>query len=310
MNFLGSVSLALASLLLSSFWAGAAAQESSSSMSSRGESGDPATAMKEILVDACSHDETSFRRFLTVRNAQAFSQMTAAARMELLKRFVLLEDAGVPSVTSERNGQTVIHCQTPQGSAAIHIGTTELHDNVAFLPVDISDASDPDPADAHHISMSLVREDGQWKILSIGLVFLDLPSLAAEWDRAESAENEKAALASLKSLSAAIEDYRRTYLRLPESLAQLGPPAKGAASVTAAGLIDAQLASGHKNGYSFRYVIVGANDVGAPAKYELSATPQPYGRAGKTSFFRDSSGVYHAADHQGAVGSDLDPKIE
>jgi len=297
-------------MLLCSLSGNAAAQESSSSGSASVASGDPATAMKEILVAACSHDETTFRRFLTVRNAQAFSQMTAAARTELLKRFVLLEDVGVPSVTSEKSGQRVIQCQTPQGSAAIHIGATELHDNVAFLPVDISDASDPDPADTHHISMSLVREDRQWKILSIGLVFLDLPSLAAEWDRAESAQNEKAALANLKSLSAAIEDYRRTYLRLPESLAQLGPVDKGAASATAAGLIDAQLASGRKNGYSFRYVIVGANDIGAPAKYELSATPQPYGRAGKTSFFRDSSGVYHGADHQGAVGSDSDPKIE
>jgi len=60
----------------------------------------------------------------------------------------------------------------------------------------------------------------------------------------------------------------------------------------------------------FRYVIAGANDVGAPAKYELSATPLRYGRTGRRSFFRDSNGVVHAADRQGAVGSETDPKAE
>jgi hypothetical protein len=310
MNFFRHVSLGLASFLLCSLPTEASAQESGSSTSSSIATATPATALRDILVAACSHDETSFRRFLTARNAQSFSQMTAAARTELMKRFVLLEDVGVPNVASNKNGQQVIRCQTNQGSAAIEIGKTELHDNVAFLPVQIGDASDPDSTHAHHILMSLVREEGKWKILSVGLLFMDLPSLAVEWDRAESAQNEKAALAALKSLAAAIEEYRRKYLRLPETLAQLGPPEKGTASTGAAGLIDAGLASGRENGYSFRYVIVGASDVGAPAKYELSATPQPYGRAGKTSFFRDSSGVYHAADHLGAVGSDLDPKIE
>jgi len=57
-------------------------------------------------------------------------------------------------------------------------------------------------------------------------------------------------------------------------------------------------------------VIVGANNLGAPAQYELSATPAIYGRTGKLSFFRDSNGKFHAADHQGAVGHSLDPAVE
>ena len=35
-----------------------------------------------------------------------------------------------------------------------------------------------------------------------------------------------------------------------------------------------------------------------------------YGRTGKLSFFRDSNGGFHAADHNGAVGSASDPKVE
>jgi hypothetical protein len=74
-------------------------------------------------------------------------------------------------------------------------------------------------------------------------------------------------------------------------------------------LLDAELASGEKSGYVFRYVIVGGNALGALAKYELAATPQSYGRTGRRSFFRDSDGGLHAGDHQGGVGSAADPKV-
>ena len=56
--------------------------------------------------------------------------------------------------------------------------------------------------------------------------------------------------------------------------------------------------------------IVGATEIGAPAQYELSATPALYGRTGRLSFFRDARGKYHAADHQGAVGHSLDPGVD
>jgi len=74
--------------------------------------------------------------------------------------------------------------------------------------------------------------------------------------------------------------------------------------------LDVDLAAGKKNGYNFRYVIVGGTDVGAPAQYELSATPAIYGRTGNTSFFRDAEGTIHGADHQGAIGNANDPKLK
>jgi hypothetical protein len=114
----------------------------------------------------------------------------------------------------------------------------------------------------------------------------------------------------VKELSAAIEKYRVTYTRLPGTLAELGPPEKGAPKSDQAGLIEKDLAGGRKNGYLFRYVIVGANDSGAPAKYALAAIPVEYGRTGTRSFYRDAAGAVHAADHQGAVGTQIDPKIE
>ena len=74
--------------------------------------------------------------------------------------------------------------------------------------------------------------------------------------------------------------------------------------------MDEDLAKGREDGYSFRYVIVGANTSGAPAKYEVAAIPSEYGRTGQRSFFYGSDGVLRAGDHKGSVGSMLDPKLE
>ena len=75
-------------------------------------------------------------------------------------------------------------------------------------------------------------------------------------------------------------------------------------------MLDADLATGKKDGYTFRYVILGASSLGAVAQYEVAASPAPYGEAGRRSFFRDASGSFHAADHRGAVGNSTDPKAE
>ena len=158
--------------------------------------------------------------------------------------------------------------------------------------------------------MGLVRENGDWKVLSLGLLLLDLPALEAEWDADEIGATERNAIEALNKVAAAIEAYRNKYLRLPESLADLGPPLHGTANGEAAGLLDSDLANGMKNGYAIRYVILGASAIGAPAKYELAATPLQYGRTGRRSFFRDSNGALHAADRRGAIGSEADPKLE
>jgi len=107
----------------------------------------------------------------------------------------------------------------------------------------------------------------------------------------------------------AIENYRKTYTHLPETLKVLGPAANGMSKAEGAGLVDEEMASGRKDGYAFRYVIVGASTTGAPAKYEVAAIPSEYGRTGRRSFFCDTAGGLHAGDHQGAVGSDLDAKL-
>jgi hypothetical protein len=261
-----------------------------------------------LLAAACAHDEASFEKFLTARNAESFSRLTPTARTELMKRFVLLDGAGKPTLSANPSGRPDIRCATAEGAADIQLGGAEVHDNVALLPLDIRDASEAGGGDPRHILMGMVRENSSWKILSLGMLFLDLPSLEIEWDQASIGSNERDALIALKTIAAAIETYRKTYSRLPESLAKLGRASKSSAE--ASGLLDAALVAGKSGGYLFRMVIVGANDIGAPAEYELSATPATYGRTGKLSFFRDAKGKFHAADHQGGVGHSIDPVIE
>jgi len=315
-NIRGQVFFLSCAVLLAA--ANAPAQESSSkpggsSASTPSEittTGGPSTALKAVLSAACSQNQTEFVRFLTARNREAFSRMTPPTRVALMKRFVLLNEPGKPTASANPAGRPIVRCQTPDATTEMQIGGADLRDNIAFLPMDLRDAADTTGASVHQITMGLVRENGDWKLLSLGLLLLDLPALEVEWDSAEMEATERNAIEALNKVAGAIEAYRNKYLRLPESLANLGPPLHGAANGEAAGLLDSDLANGMKSGYAIRYVIVGASTVGAPARYELAATALQYGRTGRRSFFRDSNGALHAADRRGAVGSEADPKVE
>jgi hypothetical protein len=270
----------------------------------------PSAALKGVLTAACSQNQIEFVRFLTVRNKEAFSRMTPPARVALMKRFVLLNEPGKASAAANPAGRPIVRCQTPDVTTEMQIGGVELRENIAFLPLELREMTDSTGESVHQVTMGLVREDGEWKLLSLGVLFLDLPALEVEWDAEQVDTAEQSALEAVKKVAAAVEAFRNKYLRLPESLANLGPPLHGAANGEAAGLVDSDLANGMKNGYAIRYVIVGASTLGAPAKYELAATPLQYGRTGMRSFFRDSNGGLHAADRRGAVGSETDPKVE
>ena len=285
------------------------AQESSSKPGVVAASG-PTAALRDALMAACSQSQNDFSRFLTARNVEAFSRLAPAARVALMKRFVLLDEPGKPSVEVNPSGRPTVRCETPGGAAEIQVGGADTQDNLAFLPVEVRDATDTTSNNVQRVRMGLVREEGGWKLLSVGLLLLDLPALEIEWDSAEMSVNERTAIEGLKQIGAAMEAYRKTYSRFPDFLASLGPPLKGAISGEAAGLVDSELANGMKNGYAFRYVILGGSSSGAPAKFELAATPLTYGRTGRQSFFRDSTGGLHAADRQGAIANERDPKAE
>ena len=310
-SILGAKAIVLTMLLLFVInHPSAFAQESSSNPAAPPASvNGPLAALRDVLTAACAQNQDGFAHFLTARNKESFARMAPAARVAFMKRFVLLNEAGKPSVTANPSGRPIVRCDTPAGAAEIQVGGSDTRDNVAFMPVDLRDATDSSGASAIQVTMGMVREGGEWKILSLGVVLLDLPSLELEWDSAEADKNEVTAIESLKEIAEAVENYRRKFARLPDSLSSLGPPLRGPATPDAAGLLESEVAAGMKNGYSFRYVIVGASSLGAPAKFELAATPLSYGRTGHRSFFRDASGTLRGADRQGAVGAASDPKV-
>ena len=270
----------------------------------------PAAALRDLLVAACSQNQTEFSRFLTARNQEAFSRMTPSARIALMKRFVLLNEPGKPTASLNPAGRPTVRCQTTSVTTEMQVGGVDLRENLAFLPLELRDATDPASDSARQVNLGLVLERGQWKLLSLGVLFLDLPALETEWDESEIETTEKNALVALKEVTKAVESYRNKYQRLPDSLANLGQPLHGAPNAEAAGFLDSDLANGLKNGYTFRYVIAGPSNLGAPAKFELSATPLRYGRTGRKSFFRDMNGGLHGADRQGGVGTVSDPRAE
>ncbi len=315
MTFLKNISIAAALFLVAAFSPlsnNAGGQESSSTPTAAPTAPaatGPSAALRDVLVAACSQSQNNFVRFLTARNKESFNRMAPAARVAFMKRFVLLNEPGTAKVTANPAGRPIVLCETPAGAADIQLGGADIRDNVAFMPVSLRDATDTTNASDIQVTMGMVKENGEWKILSLGLVLLDLPSLELEWDSAEADKNEVAALDSIKAVAEAVEAYRRQYTRLPDSLSSLGPALHGPVSAQAAGLVDADIAAGLKNGYSFRFVIVGASTLGAPAKYELAATPISYGRTGHRSFFIDQNGILRGADRKGAVGSSSDPRL-
>ncbi len=105
-------------------------------------------------------------------------------------------------------------------------------------------------------------------------------------------ENESAAVASLRSLNNACENYARLYGGYPKSLSNLGPGS--AASSATADLIDSVLASGTKDGYVFTYTPGASGVSGNVLSYSITANPVRPGNTGRRAFFTDQSGVIRA----------------
>ena len=108
--------------------------------------------------------------------------------------------------------------------------------------------------------------------------------------RSRMAANEASAVGSLRTLNTAEITYNTTYptVGFACSLGSLGPNGSSSATSTAAGLIDGNLASGTKSGYSFTV----SDCLGTP-KYEYQYTAQPTspGVSGQRYFCTDTSAI-------------------
>ncbi len=264
-------------------------------------SGGPADALSETLAAACRANQTDFANHLTSDNAAAFRYLSAEQRTDLIKRLSLSDSTGKPLLSSDQQNHTVLACETPSATIEYRFGDARVHDNLAFIPVTVRGGQ--------KTQFGMVRENGSWRILSLGLLLLDVPELSKQWADEELAGREDAIVTALQGLKEAIERYRRAFQELPDSLAQLGPAEPGQISPEQASMVSKELASGAAGGYHFRYRAVTTADP-KNATYELTATPDDYGKTGKRSFFVDGAGRIHAADKHGTAATSDDPELE
>ena len=277
----------------------------------------PSAELGAALMAACRQNDAQFANSLTAENAAVFRQLAAGTRAALMKRFVLLDNPGRPLLSNDPQGHTVIRCETPGITAEMRFGEMRLRENLAFIPVEVRAPGEAGEGGAtrRRVQFGLVREGGGWKLLSVGLLLLDMPALARQWENSELEASEAAAIAVLRKLAESVGTYRRAFGKLPETLAELGPAPKEGISPEAAGLVDAELAAGRKGGYVFRYRVLPAAGPGGEAgkddaAFELAATPAEHGKTGRRSFFLDASGTLRGADKGGAVATAADPRIE
>jgi hypothetical protein len=273
--------------------------------------GSPSDALSDALAAACRQDAPGFARDLTTRNAAAMQQLPAAERTALLRRFILLDNPGKPLLSTSDTGHPVMRCEAAGLVSEMRFGATQVDANLAFIPVQVPDGT----GQTRSVRFGMVREGHGWKLLSVGLLLLDLPAMEQQWKQADFDARETDAIASMHKIAGALKNYQRAYGHLPDSLEQLGPaPAEGI-SPERAGLLGAALALGDDGDYHFRYTIVpsasggDASERDKSSSFVLAATPDTYGKSGLRSFYLDASGVLHGADKHGAVATAEDPTL-
>lgn len=176
-----------------------------------------------------------------------------------------------------------------------------------------------------HISLSEIRKSagrlsGEGMAISglvlgyLGLLIIPIMLIVGaiavpNFLRARQAANESSALGALRTINTANVTYAYTYNNsFAPNLGILDGQEAGASNCDHAGYIDGLLATGEKNGYTYRYVPLGddglelnlENRAAAPAQgcaeagaphYKVTADPQRRGQTGMRSFYTDDTGV-------------------
>jgi hypothetical protein len=271
----------------------------------------PETALSDALSAACRQDSPAFANSLTAENAAAFRALPGAQRTAMMKRFVLLEEPGRALLSTSGNGQKIIRCESPSFTTEMRLGETRIRENLAFVPMEVPVTGE----DPRRITFGFVREGGNWKLLSVGLMLLDVPAMAKQWEQADLDASEDAVIADLRSVALALDTYRRAYGKLPDALSALGPAPPNGVSPETANLLDTDLAAGNKDGYTIRYTVTPTagnlpeDEANKAETFSLASSPTEYGKMGRRSFFLDSSGILRGADKQGGIATSTDPRI-
>jgi prepilin-type N-terminal cleavage/methylation domain-containing protein len=96
------------------------------------------------------------------------------------------------------------------------------------------------------------------------------------------AAHEMAAIRQINTIHQAQTQYYSQFGRYATSMTELGPPASGAATPSAADLIPKVLAEGKNSGYLFTVQAT-------PTGYAVTAVPEAFGGSGRRTFYSDQT---------------------
>jgi type IV pilus assembly protein PilA len=123
-------------------------------------------------------------------------------------------------------------------------------------------------------------------LIVIAIILIIITVALPRLSKARMYAQETAAIAAIKTIHTAQVQYYSQYGKYAASLTELGPPASGADSPAAAGIINNDLAGGVKQGYRFKLT-------GTQGGYTINAEPDSFGNSGSRTFYSDQSMVIH-----------------
>ncbi len=121
-------------------------------------------------------------------------------------------------------------------------------------------------------------------LIVITIILIIITIAVPKYQKTQIFMRETAAIKAIQTIHQMEVQYQSQYGQYATSLAELGPPASGAASPAAADLIGSDLSNGIKQGYKFTLT-------GAQGGYVINANPVAYGSDGNRTFFSDQTMV-------------------
>jgi len=121
-------------------------------------------------------------------------------------------------------------------------------------------------------------------LIVIAIILIIITMAVPRFQKIQMFARETAAIKAIQTIHQMEVQFQSQYGRYAASLAELGPPASGADTASAAGLIDATLAAGEKGSYKFTLT-------GTQGGYVIIAVPLNYGTSGSRTFYSDHTMV-------------------
>jgi prepilin-type N-terminal cleavage/methylation domain-containing protein len=123
-------------------------------------------------------------------------------------------------------------------------------------------------------------------LIVIAIILIIITVAVPKFQKAQVFARDMGAQKAIQTIHQMEVQYQSQYGRYANSLAELGPPASGAATPAAADLIDATLAGGVKAGY--KYTLTGGN-----GGYVITAVPESFGSSGSRTWYSDQTMTIH-----------------